>query len=427
MKLRLLLFLSILAVQSFAQVDNPVPEAIPASGILFELQEYVTIPISSGQEPKARINLLREVPDGSGRQFVNDLRGKFWVIDNGEVSIYLNPVVEFPDFIQEPGKGTGFGAFAFHPEFATNGKFYTSHAEAAASAPADFSPMEDNGIALQWVVHEWTTSDINAVPFEGTRRELLRLDFPYVLHGIQDIQFNPTATPDDEDYGLLYICVGDGGSSLNFLSANIQTAASYLGTILRIDPLGNNSINGQYGIPATNPFAGDLGSMGEVWTYGFRNPHRICWDTEGDHKMLIGDIGEKNLEEVNLGLPGLNYGWENREGTFLYDRELGQSLVFELPVDDAMYDYTYPVAQFDHDEGLAIVGGLVYRGSAFPELYGKYIFGDIPSGRVFMVNADELELGSLADIEELNFVDADENPTNLLQLIGTNRADLRFG
>lgn len=411
----------------FAQVFDPVPEAIEPSGLTFELEDYVTIPISSGQQPKARINLLREVPDGSGRHFVNDLRGKFWVIENGTPELYMNPVVEFENFIQAPGFGTGFGAFAFHPEFANNGKFYTSHAETTGSAPADFSPIADNGISMQWAITEWTATDITANEFDGTRRELLRFDFPSQVHGIQDISFNPNDAPGDEDYGLLYICVGDGGSSINSLPENIQTTASYFGTIFRIDPLGTNSANGKYGIPPTNPFLNDPDALGEIWTYGFRNPHRISWDTEGDHKMLIGDIGEKNIEELNLGLPGANYGWDNREGTFLFDRSLGQNLVFELPPDDSTFNYTYPVAQYDHDEGVAIVAGYVYRGSAFPELFGKYIFGDIRFGRVFILDADELELGSLATITEVHFVDGTGENITLLDLVNGDRADLRFG
>ena len=410
------------------QVADPVPESIGPSGLVFQLEEYATIPISSGQQPRARINMLREVPDGTGRYFVNDLRGKFWVVDNGEASLYANPLVELDNFTHSPGKGTGFGAFAFHPEFATNGKLYTTHAVYPNSGTPDYSPIAHNGIALQWVLMEWTADDPSANVFDGSRRELLRLEFPTVLHGMQDIQFNPNAQAGEEDYGLLYICVGDGGSSLNGFPQNLQTPASYLGTILRIDPLGNNSPNGHYGIPADNPFIGQGDALGEVWTYGFRNPHRISWDTEGEHLMLIGDIGEKNIEELNLGLPGRNYGWGAREGTFLYDVvNGGQFQVFELPADDSLNSYTYPVAQYDHDEGLAIVGGYVYRGSALPELYGKYLFGDIPSGRVFVVDADDLAEGQMATIEEVHFVDPEGNPTALLLETGGSRADLRFG
>jgi glucose/arabinose dehydrogenase len=72
-----------------------------------------------------------------------------------------------------------------------------------------------------------------------------------------------------------------------------------LGKILRIDPFGNNSANGKYGIPANNPFVndGDSKTLGEIWAYGLRNPHRFSWDTGGDGKMLIVDTGQAFIEE----------------------------------------------------------------------------------------------------------------------------------
>ncbi|MBR9919368.1 MAG: T9SS type A sorting domain-containing protein [Bacteroidetes bacterium] len=413
---------------SRAQVTNPIPELIEASGLEYQLSEYGVVPESSSSKPKARINVLRQEPGGK-RLFVNDLRGSLWAMEAGESSLFLDLKAQFPAFVDEPGKGTGFGAVAFHPDYANNGKFYTSHAESSGSGVADFSPIVNNGIALQWVVYEWTMDDPASAEFEGTSKEVFRADFPYVLHGIQDMQFNPNAEPGDYEYGLLYICLGDGGSSLNFLPENLQTPESYLGTIFCIDPSGNDSANGNYGIPSENPFAndGDPNTLGEIWAYGFRNPHRISWDTEGEGIMLIGDIGEKNIEELNLGVKGGNYGWDNREGTFLYDREIGTTTVFELPPDDAMYNYIYPVAQYDHDDGVAIVGGFVYRGTQFPELYGQYIFGDIKSGRIFHVPVEELELGSQATIREITLIGNNGDETNLLATVFYSRADLHFG
>lgn len=410
-----------------AQITNPIPETIKPSGLVYQLEEMFTIPISSGQAPKARINMLREAPDGSDRLFIVDLNGKFWVVNDGVPELYANPVAIFPNFIAQPGKGTGFGAFAFHPEFSDNGILYTAHAEKTSSKTADFSPIQDSGIELQWVVTEWTANNPLDNKFEGNRREILRLDFPGIFHGIQEITFNPTVSPGDEDYGLLYICIGDGASSLKYFNDNLQNTQSFLGSILRIDPLGSNSLNGEYGIPTSNPFVDIPESMGEVWANGFRNPHRISWDSEGDHKMLIGDIGEKHIEEINLGVAGANYGWSQREGTFLYDRSQGQDAIFELPSDDESFNYTYPVAMYDHDEGFAIVGGTIYRGSEFPELDGKYIFGDIVKGRIFIVNADDLEQGSFGEITEIEFVDSDGKPTSLLEILNYDRADLRFG
>lgn len=423
----LALFTIISCNYSHAQIANPIPEQIHPAGFTLELRDLIQLPSTSQTAPRARINLLREVDDGSGRLFINDLNGIMYSIKDGEWELYLHIRSEFSDFISAPGKGTGFGAFAFHPEFRTNGKFYTSHSERTGSAQADFTPEEFNNIALQWVVYEWTADDPLAARFEGSRRELLRADFPDVLHGFQEIVFNPTVQPGNPDYGMLYICIGDGGSSLNFLDGNLTHPNSYMGTIFRIDPMGTNSENGAYGIPADNPFVGVDGATEEIWTMGFRNPHRISWDTAPGHKMLIGDIGEMNIEEVNIGEKGRHYGWSQREGTFLYDRPTGRENVYPLPPDDSLFNYTYPVAMYDHDEGNAIVGGFIYRGEDIPELTGMYLFGDILNGRTFVVEADSLLPDRWIMPQELFLTDENGNIIDLQALENNGRADLRFG
>jgi len=369
--------------------------------------------------------------DGTRRLFVNDLRGFLWIIIDGKPAPFLSVKGKFDNFIDTPGKGTGFGAFSFHPKFAENGTFYTSHAEKANSDTADFKvPVDDHsGFPMQWVLTEWKMDNPMNDRFEGTSRELIRWDFPNHLHGVQDITFNPTAMEGEPDYGMLYICIGDGGSSILFLEENIQNTHSHLGTIFRIDPAGTNSRNGKYRIPSDNPYFNGRDSMTleEIWCYGFRNPHRISWDPEGNHKMLIADIGEMNIEEINLGKAGANYGWGVREGTFLYEREAGRANVFDLPADDSLNNYSYPVAMYDHDEGSAIVGGYVYRGSAIPELQGMYVCGDIVSGRLFITPIDGLLQGHIAPLGELHLSDSIGNPITLLQEVPGARADLRFG
>ncbi len=432
MKQFLLLFtLSISCILSTtAQVTDPVPESIGSSGISLEIENWIQIRASDNSAPFTRINLLRELNDGIGRLFVNDLRGFLWVINGEEADLYLSIPYNFNRFIDAPGKGTGFGAFAFHPEFSSNGKFYTSHSERANSATADFSVPHDDGSGyqMQWVITEWTVEDPQANRFAGEMREVVRFDFPNSLHGVQEIAFNPTATPNDADYGNLYICIGDGGSSILFLEDNLQNRSSHLGTILRIDPLGTDSKNGQYGIPADNPFIEDNDStvLREIWAYGFRNPHRISWDPEGDHNMFIGEIGEKNIEELNLGIAGGNYGWGVREGTFLYDRPSGREFVYPLPDDDTSHNYVYPVAMYDHDEGNAIIGGYTDRVDGSP-LYGQYLCGDIVSGRLFLAPADQLTPGTLTPFQELHLHDSLGNQVTLLGMVGQGRADLRFG
>jgi len=424
------LFLSLLSASiATAQLQDPIPEDVNFSGQIVKLQEYAVIPPSSATAPLARINLLREVPDGSNRLFVNDLRGKLWVLRDSQPGLFLDLVPRTTNFIDSPGKGTGFGAFAFHPAYASNGIFYTAHTEATGTAPADFSPLVFSEITMQWVLTEWTSSDPTANTFSGDKREILRFDFPGNFHGMQEIVFNPNAQPGDEEYGLLYVCLGDGATSLNSLEENLQTTHSFLGTIFRIDPSGANSANGKYGIPSTNPFVGttDTEVLTEIYAYGFRNPHRISWDTDGDHIMLEGDIGEKNIEELNQILPGHNYGWSNREGTFLYDRSLGRDFVYPLPSDDSIYQYTYPVAQYDHDVGVAILGGYVYRGTAIPELQGEYVFGDIVSGLLFHTTVSDLQLGQQGTIQKIATLGPDGFGTTLLAEVNNSRADLRFG
>ncbi len=410
-------------------ISNLVPEPITKSGLSIELEDFVQIPASdNGSSAKARINMLRSSHDKTGRLFVNDLRGKLWVIQDETPSVYLDVKTEKPNFKDSPGLGTGFGSFAFHPEFSTNGKFYTAHTENPGSGTADFAGPAQPVAELQGVVTEWTASDPAANIFEGDSRELLRIDIYRTIHGLQDMKFNPNAMPGDADYGKLYICQGDGGGVDRGLPENSHRLDSILGTILRIDPLGTNSRNGKYGIPADNPFASDddADTLDEIWAWGFRNPHRIAWDLGGDQKMLIGEIGQHGIEEINIGAAGANYGWNVREGMFLINPHGNLRQLFTLPADDSTNGFTYPVAQYDHDEGDAIVGGYVYRGSSSPDLTGLYIFGDIKKGRLFYVPVDSLQTGKQAKIHELTIFYKGEERT-ILNIVNHSRADIRFG
>lgn len=400
--------------------------------LVLELEEFVTVPASfGGGSGRARISIMRSLPDG--RLFVNDLRGQLYLVSEGSTSEYLNLGNVFPAFDDAPGLGTGFHSFAFHPDFADNGKFYTVHTEPARTATADFqSPIGAPNNGPQGVLTEWTANDPGADAFSGTRREVFRVDFPNNVHGIQEITFNPTVDPGDPDYGMLYVCIGEGGSYLDGYADNEHRLDSAMGTIFRIDPLGSDSRNGQYGIPEDNPWAdaGDPSILREIYAYGFRNPHRLSWDRGGGNLAFVGDIGERNLEELNILLPGADYGFPQREGTFLLRPDAvddGENYeVFPLPENDDEFGYTYPVAQYDHDEGFAIIGGYVYRGDAIPELHGTYVFGDIKNGRVLYVHVDDLELGTQTPIQEAR-VSIDGTEASLESIVGNSRVDLRFG
>lgn len=417
-------------------IDDPIPGDVPMSQVVLLMEEYAQVPSSSGGTPKARINHLKPAGDGSGRLFVNDLRGKMYLVSKGSTALYLDMEVEIAAFKQSPGLGTGFTSFAFHPEFATNGKLYTAHSENPKTAPADFKmPNQADSVALDGVITEWTASDPSANVFAGTRRELLRVELSGTIHGMQEIEFNPNPASGEPDYGMLYICIGDGGSTIAGYPDNTSRLDSVLGTILRIDPMGTNSANGNYGVPADNPWAtdGDDQTIGEIWAYGFRNPNRITWDPAGKGIMLTCGIGEKNIEEVNLVEPGHHYGWNQREGTFVINPNFGvqpkdppNTQVFALPADDATYGFTYPVAQYDHDQGTAIIGGYVYRGNLLPHLYGKFLWGEIVSGEFYFIDADSVQQNVQSDIQELR-IKLDGNLVTMRDLISGSRVDLKFG
>src|SRR5690606_9862812 len=116
------------------------------------------------------------------------------------------------------------------------------------------------------------------------------------IHRMQELTFNPNSKPGDEDYGWLYIGIGDGGCVQYGYPFLVQDLTKPWGTIFRIDPMGNNSANKKYGIPPGNPFVknAEPGVLGEIYAYGFRNPHRITWTKAG--QMLSSNIGQGRIE-----------------------------------------------------------------------------------------------------------------------------------
>lgn len=390
------------------EIKDPIPAKIEMSDLVIDLQEFVTIPSSSNEGQKTRICKLDYRPD-TKEIFVLDLRGQLYRLTAKGPELYLDMHKEMPKFIDQPGLATGFGSFAFHPDFAKNGLLYTTHTEGPGSAVADFAYADSIKVTLQWVLSEWK---------DGKSRELFRADMVQQIHGAQEITFNPLAKPGDEDYGLLYIGIGDGGAVEIGYPFIAHSKNNIWGSILRIDPMGRDSKNKQYGIPASNPF------HNEIFAYGFRNPHRISWSRKG--QILASNIGHANIEALNIIEKGRDYGWPEREGTFVmrYDRDM--KFVYPLPADDSIYNYTYPVAQYDHDEGNAICGGLEYWGTKLNDLKGKYLFGDIVKGRLFYVEMNDLSIGKQATIKELRLT-LNGKTTTLVETTGSERVDVRFG
>jgi len=289
----------------------------------------------------------------------------------------------------------GLLGLAFHPHFATNRKFYTYTSEPTHGPPTFPTTLPAGHPAdHQNVVAEWKAVDAanpGAGAVAGSRRELLRVDWPQFNHDGGDLAFGPD--------GFLYISMGDGGGAddrdgQDFIVAgtggmnapivghgtgNGQKLTVPLGKIHRIDVNGSNSANGQYGIPRDNPFVNTPNAVKEIYAYGFRNPFRFSFDSKnGD--LYVGDVGQNDIEEVNIVVRGGNYGWAIKEGTLFFNHNDNlEGFASREPPSEAVIprNLKEPIAQYDtHHEGHSVIGGFVYHGRAVRGLVGRYVFGD---------------------------------------------------
>ncbi len=408
-------------------LKNPIVERIEVSNLLVNVKEFIQFPVSSnnGKMPFTRITKLACKPN-TGDIFVNDLNGKLYKIKENMPVVSMDFAKLFPNFTNQPGLASGLGSFAFHPDFSQNGLLYTTHTEKTGSAKADFAYADSIKVAIQYVLSEWKIDNPNSEVFTGKSRELFRVNMPAVIHGVQEIVFNPYAKKGDADYGLLYIGIGDGGSAENSYTFLTQKEEKIWGKILRIDPQGSNSKNGKYGIPASNPLvkSPNKKALKEIYASGFRNPHRIMWTSEGE--MLVANVGHANIESLYKIEAGNFYGWPIREGKFVIHTDGDMSKVYPLPANDKNLKISYPIASFDHDEGKAITGGYEYTGKNIPELKGKYLFGDIPTGRLFYIDIADIRKDKPAPIKEWK-LSLEGKPETLRNLCGSDRIDLHFG
>jgi len=421
-------------------IPDPIPEPVGDMGLGISLEAWARIPNSPNTGRAPRLNMLKEVPGGSGFLWVNDQRGYLYRVNKqtGQVNRYLDIEALYPafDFITDDAFQTGFSSFALDPEFASNGVFYTVVTVPSGTLNATFKVAAPAAsVALIDVLLRWTATNPAAPTFSGTVEVVLSIEQPYNDHNVGEIAFNPTARPSDPDYGLLYIAVADGGWVYNTTEPDpyrlAQNLAAAHGKILRIDPRGTNSASGTYGIPADNPFVGTPGALPEIYSYGHRNPHRISWDPVTG-MLYAFNIGTALIEEVNRIVPGGNYGWSAREGTFAHvDR-----LAFPLPQNDAELGYVYPIAQYDHPEpqSAAISGGFVYRGTRMPELYGQLLFADFTNmNRAFHVPVHTtygLPPATSAPVYNLSIYTASGQLSSLSSIIRNNpatRSDVRWG
>lgn len=388
--------------------QDPIPDKVPTSDAEFALE----LVADGFTTPLWGIN----APGNNAQLYVVDQVGTITAIKlqpgkNGSVP----DVVDFLDVgvtgldLLVPLGAFGPGSFdergllglAFHPDYRKNGLLYTYSSEPIGPA-ADFSTMPQ-GVAAnsQSVIREWRVNDpkkAESVVDPTSSRVVLRIDEPQFNHNAGAIVFGP----DD----LLYIALGDGGNRDDQGPGHAEggngqdlSDGNVLGKILRIDPLGDNSANGQYGVPPDNPFVDGPG-QDEIYAYGFRNPFRISFDSE-TYELYVADVGQDDIEEVNVVESGGNYGWPVKEGTFLFDMNGdmdGFASVNSPGVPAGLID---PIAQYDHDEGISVTGGFVYRGNRVKDLRDTYVFGDWstgfagPMGRLFHID----ENGDLEALE----------------------------
>jgi hypothetical protein len=424
-----------------------------------EIADYVAMPVTgaiggTGQTNGmlARVNGFVEEPGGADRVFVNDLNGPLYILDkkSKQLATYLDfngrnsRTGLFRRFTFEAGYANGLISLAFDPDYRRNGRFYTVHLEeptVVTSAVPDSTRVPalslsgytttsaiatPGEIQREAVLIEWTDSNPSNTTFEGSARELLRVQLNTRIHPLNALSFNPTARAGDAEWRVLYLGSGDGGSgeSRQAMRLNPQRLDTLVGKILRIVPdlkehvaTSTVSDNGRYRIPNDNPFVNLPGARKEIWAYGFRNPHRLTWaidDTNPQNTRLIANsIGLHTWETVNIVRRGDNYGYSLREGnqsllienktTALPRPDRIPVRISEAPTAEEVTPH-YPVIQYPHAArgGDAIGSGFLYRGKSLPALRGKYIFTDISTGRIWyadykdMLGADDGKPETLA-------------------------------
>ncbi len=312
--------------------------------------------VASGYPP---LTLLTNAGDGSGRIFLVQQRGVVVTIDAAGVE--TGQFMDISERIRSGGE-QGLLGLAFHPDFESNGRLFVNYTNRGGD-----TIVSEFGLG----------ADGNVDP--ATERSLLEVSQPYPNHNGGMIAFGPD--------GYFYIATGDGGSGGDPLNAG-QNLNTMLGKMLRIDVDSGDP----YAIPQDNPFA-DGGGLGEIWSYGLRNPWRFSFD-RATGGMFIGDVGQNAREEIDVepaGEGGRNYGWRIMEADRCYEN-----------ANCNRRDLTPPAVAYGRDSGsCSVTGGYVYRGAQFPSLFGAYVFSDYCSGVLWAFDAESALSSGRARLAEL--------------------------
>ncbi len=289
--------------------------------------------------------------DGSGRIFVVEQAGRIRIVRGGV--LVDRPFLDISERIASGGE-RGLLGLAFHPDYPTDPRLFV-----------DYTDHDGNTVISAFRA---TGADPD-VADPDSETVLLRVTQPYPNHNGGAVAFGPDR--------MLYIATGDGGSAGD-PQANGRRLDTLLAKILRIDVDGGGGSAGPYRVPPDNPYVTVGGARPEIWLTGLRNPWRMRFDrANGD--LWIGDVGQGAWEEVDVaraGVGGLDFGWNTMEGFHCYQPAEGCDQT----------GLTLPVAEYGHDRGCAIIGGVVVRDPRQGRLDGGYLFGDACSDNLWLMD-----------------------------------------
>ncbi len=291
--------------------------------------------------------------DGTNRLFILERAGKIQLLMPGASTLSAAPFLDLTSKVltgTTVGDERGLLGLAFHPGFKTNRRFFVNYTRRPDGAT---------------VISEFKVSIGNGNQADVEEKVILTIAQPFSNHNGGMMDFGKD--------GFLYIGSGDGGSA-NDPGNRAQNIDELLGKFLRIDV---DTPNGAvpYSSPATNPFFGATAGRDEIYSIGWRNPWRWSFDRQTG-ELYAGDVGQGQIEEIDIVTLGGNYGWRVLEGTRCTN--LG-------PASCTTPGFTAPIHEYAQSGGrCSVTGGYVYRGTRETLAAGTYVFGDYCTGEIFL-------------------------------------------